>query len=54
MTKPTRSKEGPVVRFSVSLAPEVAAKLKAYCGKHERTQSWVVEKLIARYLEKLT
>ena len=53
MTKPTKSKAGPVVRFSVSLVPEVAAKLAAYCRKRGCAKSWAVEKLITRYLEKL-
>jgi hypothetical protein len=53
MSKPTRSKAGPVVRFSVSLAPDVAAKLAAYCEKRGCPKTWVIEKLITRYLEKL-
>jgi metal-responsive CopG/Arc/MetJ family transcriptional regulator len=53
MTKPTKSKAGPVVRFSVSLVPEVAAKLDAYCQKRGCPKSWAIEKLITRYLEKM-
>ena len=54
MTRKPKSSEGLVERFSISLPPEVAAKLKAYCKKHERKYSWVVEKLITRTdLEKL-
>ena len=41
------------MRFSISLAPEVAAKLAAYCEKRGCTKTWAVEKLITRYLEKL-
>lgn len=53
MTKPTKSKAGPVVRFSVCLVPEVAAKLEAYCQKRGCPKSWAIEKLITRYLEKM-
>jgi hypothetical protein len=53
MTKPTKSKAGPVVRFSVSLVPEVATKLETYCRKRGCPKSWAIEKLITRYLVKL-
>ena len=53
MTRSTKNPEGPVTRLSVSVSPEIAAKLDAYCEKKERPRSWVIEKLIARYLEKM-
>jgi predicted transcriptional regulator len=53
MTRTPRSPKGLVQRFTVSLSPETTARLEAYCRKHDRPRSWVVEKLIARYLEKL-
>jgi predicted DNA-binding protein len=53
MTRTTKSPKGKVVVTSVSLSPEASAKLEAYCQKHERPRSWVVEKLIEKYLEKL-
>jgi len=53
MTRTPNSKAGPVVRFSICLPPEVAAKLEAYCRKRGCAKSWAVEKLITRYLEKL-
>jgi predicted transcriptional regulator len=53
MTRKPRSPKGVVERFTVSLSPEAAAKLEAYCQKNERPRSWVVEKLITFYLEKM-
>jgi hypothetical protein len=53
MTRPTKSLKGKVKIVSVSLMPETAAKLEKYCRTHERGRSWVVEKLINLYLEKL-
>lgn len=53
MVRPTKSKVGGVVKISASISPESAAKLDAYCKKHDRGPSWVVDKLIARYLGKL-
>ncbi len=53
MTRPTKSPKGPVVKLSVSLSPEAAAKLARYCEHNERGNSWVFEKLITLYLEKL-
>jgi hypothetical protein len=54
MTRPTKSKSGEkVVKLSVSITPESAAKLEAYCKAKDRGASWVVDKLIARYLGKL-
>lgn len=41
------------MRFGVSLPPEVAKKLDAYCERKERPRSWVIEKLITSYLEKM-
>jgi hypothetical protein len=53
MARPQKSKAGPVERFSISLAPEVAAKLANYCKKRGCPKTWAVEQLIVRYLEKL-
>lgn len=53
MVRPTKSKQGAAVKISVSISPEAAAKLEAYCKKNDRGASWVVDKLIARYMEKL-
>ena len=53
MVRPTKSKQGAAVKLSVTVSPESAAKLEAYCRKKERPRSWVIDKLIARYLEKL-
>jgi hypothetical protein len=53
MTRKQKSPTGLVERFTVSLSPEVAAKLKTYCTRNERGYSWVVEKLITKYLGKL-
>jgi len=53
MVRPTKSKQGTATKISVSISPESAAKLEAYCKKNDRGPSWVVDKLIARYMEKL-
>ena len=53
MVRPTKSKQGPAVKLSVTVSPESAAKLDAYCKKNDRAASWVVDKLIARYVGKL-
>jgi hypothetical protein len=53
MVRPTKSPEGAVVKFAVSVSPESWVKLEAYCRKNDRPRSWVIDKLIARYLEKL-
>jgi len=53
MTRPTKSTKGPVEKFSVSISPEAAAKLDKFCKRNERGKSWVVEKLIISYLDKL-
>jgi hypothetical protein len=53
VVRPTKSKQGAAVKISVSISPESAAKLEAYCKKNDRGASWVVDKLIARYLGKL-
>ncbi len=53
MVRPTKSKLGAAVKISVSISPESATKLDAYCKKNDRGASWVVDKLIARYVEKL-
>lgn len=53
MTRPTRSPKGAVKKYSVSLSPEASAKLEKYCEKNERPYSWVMDKLVTLYLEKL-
>jgi predicted transcriptional regulator len=53
MVRPTKSPKGVAVKISVSISPDSAAKLDAYCTKRDRGPSWVVDKLIARYLGKL-
>lgn len=53
MTRKSKSPKGFVERYSVSLSPEASAKLNAYCKRSERGPSWVVDKLITLYLEKL-
>jgi hypothetical protein len=53
MTRPTKSTKGPVVKLSVSVSPEAAAKLEKYCQRNERGKSWVFEKLITLFLDKL-
>jgi hypothetical protein len=53
MTRPTKSTKGPVVKLSVSISPEATAKLEKYCQRKERGKSWVFEKLISLYLDKL-
>jgi hypothetical protein len=53
MVRPTKSPKGAAVKFAVSVSPESSAKLEAYCRKNDRPRSWVIDKLIARYLEKL-
>ena len=53
MVRPTQSAKGAAVKFAVSVSPESWAKLEAYCKKNDRGASWVVDKLIARYVEKL-
>lgn len=53
MARTTRSPKGATQKFSISLSPETAAKLERYCKKRERQRSWVIEKLVSVYLEKL-
>jgi len=53
MTRPTKSKLGTVSKVTVSISPETAARLEAYCQKNERPRSWVVEKALQAYLTKL-
>lgn len=53
MTRTPRSEQGTVSKVSVSLSPETAARLVAYCQKNERPRSWVVEKALQAYLTKL-
>jgi predicted DNA-binding protein len=53
MTRPTKSAKGPVVKLSVSISPEAAAKLEAFCKRNERGKSWVLEKLITDHLDKM-
>jgi predicted transcriptional regulator len=53
MTRTPRSKLGIVSKLSVSVSPETAARLEAYCQKNERPRSWVVEKALQAYLTKL-
>ena len=53
MVRPTKSPKGVAVKLSVTVSPESAAKLAAYCKKNDRPVSWVVDKLITRYVEKL-
>lgn len=53
MTRTPRSEKGTVSKLSVSLSPETAARLEAYCQKNERPRSWVIEKAVAAYLTKL-
>lgn len=52
MTRTPKSPLGKVSKFNVSLSPETAARLQAYCQKNERPRSWVVEKAVAAYLKK--
>jgi len=42
-----------VQRFTVSISPEAAAKLEAYCKKKERPRSWAIDKLVSLYVDKL-
>ncbi len=53
MTRKSRSPKGTVSKFTVSLSPEATERLEDYCRRNERPRSWVVEKLITLYLEKL-
>jgi len=53
MTRETKSPKGKVKVVSVSLTPEAATKLEKYCERNERGKSWVVDKLIMLFLEKL-
>jgi len=53
MVRTTKSPTGKVRIVSVSLTPEIAAKLDKYCAERERSRSRVIEKLISRYLEKM-
>ena len=55
MTRETKSSKGKVKVISISLTPEALAKLEAYCEKHDRGASWVVDKLVkVSNLEKLS
>jgi len=54
MTRQTKSIKGPVVKISVSISLEAAAKLEKFCERNERGKSWVLEKLIDLYLDKLS
>jgi predicted transcriptional regulator len=42
-----------VQRFTISISPEAAAKLEAYCKKKDRQRSWVIDKLVSLYVDKL-
>ena len=53
MVRPLKSPKGAAVKLSVSVSPESAAKLETYSNKNDRGPSWVVDKLIARYLGKM-
>jgi predicted transcriptional regulator len=53
MTRSPRSELGRVFKCNVSLSPETATRLEAYCQKNERPRSWVVEKALQVYLSKL-
>lgn len=53
MVRPRNSELGAAVKISVSISPESAAKLERYCEKKDRQRSWVIDKLIARYVDKL-
>ena len=53
VVRPMKSKTGKAVKLSVSVSPEAAAKLDAYCKKNDRGASWVVDKLITLYVGKL-
>ena len=53
MTRPMKSKNGPAVKLSITISPESAAKLTAYCKKNDRAVSWVIDKLLALYIDKL-
>jgi hypothetical protein len=53
MTRKSKSPKGLVERYSVSLSPEASTKLDAYCKRRDRGPSWVFEKLVVLYLEKL-
>jgi predicted transcriptional regulator len=53
MVRPTNSPKGVTVKWSITVSPESAAKMETYCDKKDRQRSWVIDQLIARYLEKL-
>jgi hypothetical protein len=53
MARPRKSSKGLAQKFTVSLSPEATEMLEKYRAKRERDRSWVVEKLILRYLPKL-
>ena len=53
MTRPTNSPKGLVQRFTVSISPEAAAKLERYCEKKDRPRSWVIDKLVDLYVDRL-
>ena len=53
MVRPTKSLKGVAVKFTVSVSPESWEKLEAYCRKNDRPRSWVIDKLIARFLARL-
>jgi hypothetical protein len=53
MVRPTRSPKGKAMKFAVSVSPESWVKLESYCHKNDRQRSWVIDKLIARYLGRL-
>lgn len=53
MTRTPRSTLGTVSKLSVSISPETAGRLIAYCERNERPRSWVVEKALQAYLTKL-
>ena len=53
MTRTPKSELGKVSKFCVSLSPEATAKLEGFCQKYERPRSWVLEKLVTLYLDKL-
>lgn len=53
MVRTTKSPKGPVQRFTVSISPETAAKLERYCEENDRPRSWVLDKLVGLYVDKL-
>lgn len=52
MTRPRLSKAGPVARVSISLPPEMMARVNAYCKNRGCSKSWFVRKLVMADLKK--